>query len=170
MNHTSLWCFESGKAEAHLTDRSNRKNKGYISDSTHLPPTESSNRDLQHLTITILHTKKVSDAGSGGEREQTLPQHHKSALPLYISSCCLGNQLQAPPASGPIANCHPSQSGTHTPDRSQSIITGLIKNTLSRSKHNKSTRTVVTAMDWVIKWEQPTHTTSHKYTRGKRMV
>lgn len=52
------------------------ENKGNVTDSSHL---QFPNRDTQHLTITILHTKKVSAAGSGGEGERALPRHHKSA-------------------------------------------------------------------------------------------
>lgn len=59
---------------------------------TYNPPTESSNRDVQALTITILHTKRVSVAGSRDNKEQALPQHHKSALTPCIAWCCQGNQ------------------------------------------------------------------------------
>lgn len=45
---------------------------------THNSPTERSSRDVQQLTISLLHTKKVSMAGPGPEKEQALPQHHKS--------------------------------------------------------------------------------------------
>lgn len=87
-------------------------------------PTEICNGDVQHITITILHTKKVSVAGSGGVRKHEFrPGITSQQGSVY--SLMLSGQLQVPPANGPIANCHPSQSGTHTPDKCQSIITGF---------------------------------------------
>ena len=84
----STWCTEGA-------GNSRAKNKNNITGGSHLyySPTESSNRGVQRLTTTALHTEKVSVAGSGGDGEQARPRHHKSARRLCVD--CLGNQSAA---------------------------------------------------------------------------
>lgn len=55
---------------------------------TYNSPTENTNRDVQQLTISILHTKKVSTAGPGGVKEHAASQVSPTR---YIPRCCLVN-------------------------------------------------------------------------------
>ncbi len=118
-----------------------------------------SNSDV-HLTITKLHTE-VSGVASGGDEDQAPLQCYRQ-LHMKPEVVWGTNQRQEPPANRPFANCHLSQSGAHTPDKCQSIITGLTNTPMGEKplipKHNKSTMTVVTEINRYIK--QPFHTKS----------